>query len=226
MHLAALALTICFNPFFSHKPLPPSPTMKPKIPYQVLSRLILVFAFLIAVGSSALAQSGELALKSGDKFTLKVGGIPDNEVAQIAGTYTVSDDGTVPLLHLGNVRVSGVKPSDLQRRISQAYIEAQIYTHPSVVINMDGEAATMRQVTVIAGVTTPGPVPYTQGLTMFGAIGARGGPTTFADMKRVKLLRTDSNGQTTTSVHNLKDYEKHPEQDAVLQPGDKIIVPE
>lgn len=200
--------------------------MKPKIPTPVLSRLVLAFAFFIAVGPNALAQSGELALKSGDKFTLKVGGIPDNEVAQIAGTYTVSDDGTVPLLHLGNVRVSGVKPSDLQRRISQAYIEAQIYTHPSVVINMDGEAATMRQVTVVSGVATPGPVPYSQGLTMLGAIGARGGPTTFADMKRVSLTRTLDNGQTSVTEHNLRDYKKHPEVDVVLQPGDKIIVPD
>ena len=82
--------------------------------------LLLSVFFTIAGSEAVNAQSGELALKSGDKFSLKVGGIPDNEVAQIAGTYTVSDDGTIPLLHLGNVRVSGVKPSDLQRRISQA----------------------------------------------------------------------------------------------------------
>jgi polysaccharide export outer membrane protein len=188
--------------------------------------LLLSVFFTIAGSEAVNAQSGELALKSGDKFSLKVGGIPDNEVAQIAGTYTVSDDGTIPLLHLGNVRVSGVKPSDLQRRISQAYIEAQIYTHPSVVVNIDGDPTTMRQVTVISGVATPGAVPYTQGLTLLAAIGARGGPTAFADMRKVKLLRTDGSGQTSSTVHNLKNYDKDPSVDAELRPGDKIIVPD
>jgi len=69
-------------------------------------------------------------------------------------------------------------------------------------------------------------VPYARGLTLLEAIGNRGGPSKFADMRRVTLIRTDEKGKSVTTVHNLKDYAKHPEEDAVLLPGDKVIVNE
>ncbi|MCB1209765.1 MAG: polysaccharide biosynthesis/export family protein [Verrucomicrobiales bacterium] len=188
-----------------------------------LNRVVLVGALLSC--GPIWGQTGELALKSGDKFTLKVGGIHAEDAVQLAGTYTVGDDGTVPLLHLGNYSVAGVTPSALQRKISQAYITAQIYAHPSVLVSVNDDA-TKQFVTVISGVMAPGSVPYARGLTVLEAIGNRGGPSKFADMRRVTLIRTDEKGKLVTTVHNLKDYAKHPEEDAVLLPGDKVIVRE
>lgn len=170
----------------------------------------------------AWAQSGELPLKPGDRISISVGAIPDNEVMQIKGMYTVSDSGTINLLHIGEVRAAGLKPSSLQRSIEQTYINQEIYTRPNVLVSIDSMGdATMRQV-MVTGVNKPGGVPYQQGMTLSRAIMAAGGPTPFGSMKKVKLLRS---GRQPT-VHNLSSGIGNPNVDIQVQPDDQIIVPE
>jgi polysaccharide export outer membrane protein len=184
--------------------------------------LNIILAWLGMV-SVLFAQSGELPLRPGDRITVSVGGIPDNEIAQIRGVYTVGEDGTIPLLYIGNVKASGFKPSSLQRVIEQKYIHEEIYTRPTVVVSIDGgeSTATMRTVTV-TGVNKPGAVPYRQGMTLSQAIMTAGGPTPYGSMKKVKLVRA---GQAPT-VHNLSNGTGSPGVDVVVQPDDQIIVPE
>jgi polysaccharide export outer membrane protein len=169
------------------------------------------------------AQTGELPLRKGDRITISIGGIPDNEIQQIRGIYTITDDGTIPLLYIGNVRALGMKPSALQRSIEQNYISQEIYTRPTVVVSIDGgeSAATMRTV-MITGVNKPGAVPYKQGMTLSQAIMTAGGPTPFGSMKKVKLIRA---GRPAT-VHNLSSGAGDPGVDVQVQPDDQIIVPE
>lgn len=182
-----------------------------------------IIAAWLGMVSVLFAQSGELPLRPGDRITVSVGGIPDNEIAQIRGVYTVGEDGTIPLLYIGNVRASGYKPSSLQRVIEQRYINDEIYTRPTVVVSIDGgeSTATMRTVTV-TGVNKPGAVPYRQGMTLSQAIMTAGGPTPYGSMKKVKLVRA---GQVPT-VHNLSNGTGNPGVDVVVQPDDQIIVPE
>ncbi|MES2596106.1 MAG: polysaccharide biosynthesis/export family protein [Verrucomicrobiota bacterium] len=177
-----------------------------------------------ALGLTGLqAQVGELPLRKGDRITVSVGGIPDNEIQQLRGVYTISDDGTIPLLYIGNVRAVGLKPSSLQRTIEQNYINQEIYTRPTVVVSIDGgeSTATMRTV-MITGVNKPGAVPYKQGMTLSQAIMTAGGPTPFGSMKKVKLIRS---GQAAT-IHNLSSNAGNPSVDVQVQPEDQIIVPE
>lgn len=182
--------------------------------------LIALVAFGLSV-AAAHAQNGELALKANDRVTLSIGGIPDSEVAQIRGIYTVSDNGTINLLYIGEVRAAGMKPSSLQRSIEQTYIAREIYTRPTVTISIDGDAATARMVYVISGCTKNGPVPYSPGMTILKAVGVAGGFSPFAKPSRTKLIR---NGATTEI--NLKDISADPRRDVPLQPEDQIIVPE
>jgi len=184
------------------------------------------FFLLIALLSNevgSIAQTGELPLKKGDRITISIGGIPDNEIAQIRNVYTVSDDGTIPLLYIGNVRAVGLKPSSLQRSIEQTYINQEIYTRPSVLVSIDGgeSAATMRTV-MVSGANKPGAVPYRQGMTISQAIMTAGGPTPFGSMKKVKLIRA---GRPAT-IHNLSSNAGDPSVDIQVQPDDQIIVPE
>lgn len=182
-----------------------------------------VFAIICSTLISAIAQVGELPLKKGDRITISIGGIPDNEIAQIRNVYTVSDDGTIPLLYIGSVRAAGLKPSALQKAIEQTYISQEIYTRPSVLVSIDGgeSAATMRTV-VVSGVNKPGAVPYRQGMTISQAIMTAGGPTPFGSMKKVKLIRA---GRPAT-IHNLSNSTGDPSVDIQIQPDDQIIVPE
>jgi polysaccharide biosynthesis/export protein len=187
----------------------------------------LLYLMLVAIlgKTAAIAQVGELPLRKGDRVTISIGGIPDNEIQQIRGVYTVSDDGTIPLLYIGNVRAVGMKPSALQRSIEQAYISQEYYTRPTVVVSIDGGGEgggiTTRFVTVI-GVNKPGTVPYKQSMTMSQAIFNAGGPTPFGNMKKVKLIRAGS----TPTVHNLSSGLGNPSIDVQVQPDDQIIVPE
>lgn len=182
-----------------------------------------IFLCWLGMVTALTAQTGELPLRPGDRITVSVGGIPDNEIAQIRGVYTVGEDGTIPLLYIGNVKASGFKPSSLQRVIEQKYINEEIYSRPTVVVSIDGgeSTATMRTVT-ITGVNKPGAVPYRQGMTLSQAIMTAGGPTPYGSMKKVKLIRS---GRTPT-VHNLSSGTGEPGVDVLVQPDDQIIVPE
>ncbi|WP_395744009.1 polysaccharide biosynthesis/export family protein [Prosthecobacter sp.] len=179
-----------------------------------------IAACLCAV-ATASAQNGELALKANDRVTISIGGIPDNEVPQISKVYTISDNGTVNLLHIGEVRAAGLKPSTLQRTIEQTYVAREIYTRPTVTVSTDDSAMTARMVYVISGCAKNGPIPYNTGMTVLKAIGSAGGFSPFAKPSKTKLIR---NG-TTTEI-NLKDISADPSRDIKLQPEDQIIVPE
>jgi len=182
------------------------------------SLIALLFA-VFAVGS-ALAQNTELALKAGDKVTVRIAGVPDNEILQISGIYTVSDSGTIKLPHLSNgVRAAGVKPSRLQSDIERSYIAEEIYTRPNITISTDDGGATARTVTIVSGCNRNGPVPYSANLTIFKAIGTAGGFSPFAKPSKAKLIR---NGQATQL--DLSRYDAS--VDIKLEPEDQIIVPE
>lgn len=180
----------------------------------------LLASLLILAAPALFAQSGELPLRPGDKITISIGAIPDNEVMQIKGVYTIGDNGTVNLLHIGEVRASGLKPSILQRTIEQTYIAREIYTRPNVLVSIDGGDATTRQI-YVTGVQKPGPVPFRQGMTMSQAVQFAGGPTPFSSMRKVRLTRANK-----TTEHNLSKGMGNPSIDVVLQPDDQINLPE
>lgn len=194
------------------------------IHYISMKTRILITALTVSLMNlCAFGQSGELPLRPADRVTLSIGAIPDNEVAQIRGIYTISDRGTINLLHIGEVRAAGLKPSDLQKTIERTYVDREIYTRPNVLVSIDGgeSAATMRSIT-ITGVQKPGAVPYRQGMTMSQAVMTAGGPTPFGSMKKVKLIRA---GRPAT-IHNLSSGTGDPAVDVQVQPDDQIIVPE
>jgi polysaccharide export outer membrane protein len=190
-------------------------------------RAILCLTLVLGFAATLTAQTGELPLRVGDKIVVSIGGIPDNEVAQIKGVYPINDSGTINLLHIGEVSAAGLKPSSLQRAIERTYISKEIYTRPTVSVSVDaGGTETSRPIYVVSGAQRNGRYDYRSGMTLMMAIGEAGGPTPFASMKKVKLVRTSSQGKRFASEHNLSRYSEDPSVDIVLQPGDQIILPE
>lgn len=180
-----------------------------------------VAALMLLILPRAHAQGGELPLRNGDRVTISIGAVPDNEVAQIRGVYTVSDSGTINLLHIGAVRATGLKPSALQRAIEQTYIAMEIYTKPNVLVSIDNGSDSTGRMVYVTGVQKPGPVPFKQGMRLSQVIQFAGGPTPYATMKRVKLVRA---GRSTE--HNLSKYTGDPNVDVLVQPEDQVILPE
>lgn len=190
-----------------------------------IRRIVILLGLVLALGSIH-SRAAEMALRAGDKIQVNIAGVPADEVATISKPYTVGDNGKINLLHIGEITAAGVKPSDLQRRIEQAYKAAEIYTHPNVTVSADATVDQGKQVFVVSGCTSNGPVPYQPNLTLMGAIGSRGGPNPCADMRKVKLTRTAPSGQRTTTTHDLKKYKEDPSVDVVLEPNDLIVIPE
>lgn len=95
---------------------------------------------------SAKGQNTELALKAGDRVALSISGIEDKDAAQISKVYSISDAGTINLMHVGEIKATGMKPSELQRAIEAVYVKGEIYTKPTVNVTIDGGATPERQV--------------------------------------------------------------------------------
>ena len=183
-----------------------------KAPFQILS----LIGLIIALPSTLLAQ-GEPILKKGETFNLRISGVPANEAAVINGPYTISDDGLIRLHLINPVSASGLTPSKLSAKIESTYKSAQIYTKPTVNINVSSQGGTERYVTVLGEVAAQGPVAYNPNLTLLAAIGQARGFTDFADRKQVILVR---NGKRT--YHDLSRAGS--KDDVVLKPGDQVAV--
>jgi polysaccharide biosynthesis/export protein VpsN len=178
-------------------------------------------AFLILVAgllSAASAMSQDVSLRSGDQIELRLGGVPPQEIEQVSGQYQVDGQGFLNLPHVGKIRAAGLAQAELQTTIEAAYRNQQIYTNPTITINVANQA---RFVNVGGDVKTPRRVEFTPDLTLLGAISAAGGFTDFADPTKVRLLRDGH-----ASLVNIKEIRRQPSKDPQLKPGDTIEVPQ
>lgn len=176
---------------------------------------------ILLLVAPALAAGSELPLKAGDRVALSIGGILESDAAQISKVYSISDAGTINLVHVGEVKAAGLKPSALQRVIQDAYIKSEIYTKPVVNITIDGGNTPDRMVYIISGCRKNGPVAYNAGMTIMKAVSVSGGFNEFAKPKHTKLIR---NGKTIEM--DLRDVDSKPDKNVKLEPEDQIIVPE
>ena len=111
---------------------------------------------------------------------------PLEEIEQVSGEYQVDGQGFLNLPQLERIRAASLAQAELQSAIETAYRSQQIYTNPTITINVPIEA---RFVNVGGNVKTPRRVEFTADLTVLGAINAAGGFTEFTDRAKVRLLR-------------------------------------
>ena len=183
-----------------------------------------LFAFvlcLFALHNRAFAQNTENALRSGDTIVVKLSGVPAEESTVVSNTYDISDNGTINLPYIGEVRAAGSKPSTLQKSIESAYKNNEIFTHPTVQVSTNNGGKEIGQIVYVSGeVKAPGRVTMTPGMTVHDAITSVGGPTDFANLRKVKLTR----GASTRELDLRKA--DGPDAQILAMPGDKIHVPQ
>ena len=148
-----------------------------------MKTILVVAAVSIPV---AIAMSQEVFLRPGDPIRLRLGGVPLEEIEQVSGEYQVDGQGFLNLPQLERIRAASLAQAELQSAIETAYRSQQIYTNPTITINVPIEA---RFVNVGGNVKTPRRVEFTADLTVLGAINAAGGFTEFTDQAKVRLLR-------------------------------------
>jgi polysaccharide export outer membrane protein len=168
-----------------------------------------------------LAQAQEAKLIAGATVTIRLAGVPAEESAAVSGMYAISSGGSISLPHLKTeINALGLRPTELQAKIVAAYKSAEIYTNPNITVLAAGTNPGSDLVITVGGeVRTPRSVPFRPGLNLYGAISEAGGPSEFADMKRVKLMR---GGKVLREIDLRKVTE---ENNPELQAGDQVIVP-
>jgi len=158
-------------------------------------------------------------IQSGQAVQITISGVPAEEKGRFETIYPVSESGTINMPLLGQVRAAGLTGSQLQSNLESRYKAAGIYTHPTFqVIDSDAKKIQMQMVVVGGFVRSPGPKPWTRGITLWQAIQAAGGPTEFGSMQRVRLFRGKS----------AKEYDATKPQfmQIPLEVDDAIDVPE
>ena len=177
-----------------------------------------LIALLSLLVLAALPVSAQIQAKQSIRIT--VTGIPLDEKGRIDGDYPVGESGSINMPFIGAVRAAGMRPEALAASLQGRYKSAGIYRNPTFqVFSTTGEGSVVDQMVTVGGqVRKTGPVKYTQGLTLWGAIQAAGGATEFGSMKRVKLTRAGK----------IKQYNVEQPQfmQIPLEPDDAIDVPQ
>ena len=189
-----------------------------KLSTKISTALFALFATLI----TSVCASPEISPNT--TLSIKIYGVTNIEQSKFDGSYTVDSSGFIylPLLKDG-LKASGFSSSKLARKIEDAYRGAEIYVNPriNVISNKDEEAQKIdAQIVTVGGfVAGPGPIPYTRGMTLFEAVTAAGGASTFGSDKRVELHR----GGVKKGIYNIRLAK---DMKTPVYPGDTIKLPQ
>ena len=179
---------------------------------------IISFFITLLLTTGVRAQSAESVLRPGDSIMVKLSGVPTEEISIVSNSYDISDGGTINLPYIGEVKASGLRPSDLQKKIESAYKTGEIYTHPTILVSSDKTNNT--QVVFVSGeVKVPNRYNMVSGMSVHDAITSAGGPNEWANMRHVKLTRGD-----TTRELDLRKAD-NPDARIKVEVGDRIHVP-
>jgi polysaccharide export outer membrane protein len=135
----------------------------------------------------------------------------------------VRPDGKISLPLVGELEVSGLTASSVQRLIGQRL--AEYISSPQVTV-MVQEVRSQTYV-VVGKVTKPGSYELGKPTTVLEAIAIAGGMLDFAKANKVKIIRRREGGQSETFYfdYNKVIKGKNAEQNVELQNGDTIVVP-
>ena len=139
----------------------------------------------------------------------------------LSGVLPVRPDGMISLVLIGDLRAAGRTPSQLSSDITERlkkYIQ-----DPSVTVAVT--AVNSQRIYMVGEVGHVGPVAMTPGMTPLQAISAAGGPSPYANLKRIYILRGQAAKQQKLPFNYKQALKGDNRQDITLQPGDTIVVP-
>lgn len=211
------------------QPVGPAPAMMPAIEEPVRN-------------PNAPIDARTYVIQVGDKLGYRI--VEDHDDAKL---LSVSLSGEMEVPFLGRVNVAGKRLNDAAKEIS-SMLEKEMYKQATVVLSVEemntpkaapssstqyvqqGPPVRPKKVTIVGQVRNPGmqEYPLDGKLTLTEAILKAGGFASFANGKKVKVIRRKSDGTGETIFADvmavLKDGKL--EADLDLKPDDLIIVPE
>jgi polysaccharide biosynthesis/export protein len=152
-----------------------------------------------------------------DELIISVWKEPD-----ISRSVPVRPDGKISLALLNDIQATGRTPmqlgSDITEKLKNFISEPQVTV---IVAKINGP-----RIFVVGEVPRTGSYALLPNMTAVDAIATAGGFTPVAKRTKIYILRKE-NGKVSSIPFNYKDVVKNgrSEQDVVLKPGDRIVVP-
>ena len=140
----------------------------------------------------------------------------------VSRVVPVRPDGRISLPLINDVQASGLSPQQLAATVTEKL--RKYFNEPQVTIIVT--AINSQRVFVVGEVLRAGAIPLIPGMTVLQALSSAGGFTTFADVKKIHVMRL-RNGKHIELPFNYRDVLRgdNPDQNIKLEPGDTVVVP-
>jgi polysaccharide export outer membrane protein len=187
----------------------------------------------VAVPSGAeISQPLDMPASDGKNLHYKIG-VGDNvrvhvwRNADLSTSVPVRPDGYISMPLLGDIKASGLKPTELAEVIKKKL--SSYLRDPRVSVIMQGLSSNeyINRVRVTGAVNRPTSVPFREGMTVLDLILDTGGVSQFASPNKTKIFRK-SGGESQVLKVRLKDILEKADlkTNYAILPGDVITVPE
>jgi polysaccharide biosynthesis/export protein len=140
---------------------------------------------------------------------------------QLTSRLRVGSDGYITMPLIGQVHAAGLTTKQLQAKLTG---EFSSYVHePEVTVRIYNPAS--RVFYVIGEVSKPGVYPLMSGEVLSQALAAAGGPTEYANLRKVKIMRRESDQAVQMTVNFSAIAKGELAADVPLRRADTIVVP-
>jgi polysaccharide export outer membrane protein len=139
----------------------------------------------------------------------------------LSGSLLVRPDGMISMPLLGDVKALGKTPLQLADEIAAALKKYVQDPNVSVVLSQSNS----KVIYMMGEVGKMGPIAMTPGMTLLQAIATAGGPSEFANTKKIYILRTVDGRQQKIPVHYKQALQGDAALNLTLNPGDTIVIP-
>ncbi len=142
--------------------------------------------------------------------------------AELTRTVPVRPDGKISLPLIGEVQVSGMTTTEVQRLVTE---KLQVYISKPIVTVIVQEVKS-RTYVIVGKVAKPGSYDLSKPTTVLEAIAVGGGFLDFAKVNKVYILRRREDGSRFKIPFDYKNaIEGNISKNVELQSGDTIVVP-
>ena len=141
---------------------------------------------------------------------------------QLSGRLHVSDDGTITVPLIGQTTAAGLTTAQLQKHLS---VKLSRFVHaPNVTVRVATAASEV--FFVLGEVKRAGKYQLTSGEVLSQALAEAGGPTEFANLRKVEIIRHDGDRPLELTInYKLVASDGDLTADVPISRGDTILVP-
>ena len=200
-----------------------------------MSAAILLAAASLAPPAAVLAQDAPVAgakpapstyhISAGDSLQIYVWG--DERLQRV---LTVLPDGTFAFPLAGTIQAAGHTPNEIEDVLSKLLAPQYKGVPQQVTVSVSAPAG--MQYSVIGKVRAPGNFSPGRYVNVLNALAQAGGPTDFADISNIVIMRTTNGRSQVVRTHLANVFKGKPTENdmstasiPLIQAGDTVIVP-